>query len=105
WSCRGSFSMVVLPETRRMVWPVNSGATCSRRMTIEGPSGMPVICLPQWIPRQRCNPMQTIQLGQSDLRVTPICLGTMTFGEQVNEQDSHAILDRGIAAGINFLAT
>jgi aryl-alcohol dehydrogenase-like predicted oxidoreductase len=49
--------------------------------------------------------MQTIQLGQSELRVTPICLGTMTFGEQVSEQDSHAILDRGVAAGINFLDT
>ena len=38
--------------------------------------------------------MQHITLGQSDLRVTPICLGTMTFGEQVNEADSHAILSR-----------
>ncbi|MCG2594287.1 aldo/keto reductase [Ramlibacter sp. XY19] len=48
---------------------------------------------------------EKIQLGQSDLRVTPICLGTMTFGEQVNEADSHAILDRAIARGINFLDT
>ena len=31
--------------------------------------------------------MKTIQLGQSDLHVTPICLGTMTFGEQVGEGD------------------
>ncbi len=35
-----------------------------------------------------------VPLGNSDLRVTPICLGTMTFGEQVSEADSHAILDR-----------
>jgi len=49
--------------------------------------------------------MQKIQLGQSDLRVTPICLGTMTFGEQVNEGDAHAIMDRAIARGINFLDT
>jgi aryl-alcohol dehydrogenase-like predicted oxidoreductase len=49
--------------------------------------------------------MQTIQLGQSDLRVTPICLGTMTFGEQVNEQDAHAILDRALERGINFIDT
>ncbi|HEX7890816.1 MAG TPA: aldo/keto reductase [Ramlibacter sp.] len=49
--------------------------------------------------------MQTIQLGQSDLRVTPVCLGTMTFGEQVNEADSHAILDRAVERGINFLDT
>lgn len=49
--------------------------------------------------------MQTVQLGQSDLRVTPICLGTMTFGEQVPEALSHAILDRSLERGINFLDT
>lgn len=49
--------------------------------------------------------MQTIQLGKSDLRVTPICLGTMTFGEQVNEQDAHAILDRAVERGVNFIDT
>ena len=41
--------------------------------------------------------MQTVQLGQSDLLVTPICLGTMTFGEQVAETHAHAILDRALA--------
>jgi aryl-alcohol dehydrogenase-like predicted oxidoreductase len=46
-----------------------------------------------------------IQLGTSDLRVTPICLGTMTFGEQVNEADSHAILDHSLARGVNFIDT
>ena len=49
--------------------------------------------------------MQTVQLGQSDLLVTPICLGTMTFGEQVGEQDAHAIMDRAIARGVNFIDT
>ncbi len=49
--------------------------------------------------------MQTRQLGQSDLLVTPICLGTMTFGEQVGEQDAHAILDRAVARGVNFIDT
>jgi aryl-alcohol dehydrogenase-like predicted oxidoreductase len=49
--------------------------------------------------------MNLIPLGQSDLHVTPICLGTMTFGEQVNEADSHAILDRSLASGINFIDT
>lgn len=49
--------------------------------------------------------MKTIQLGQSDLHVTPICLGTMTFGEQVSEPDAHAILDRALARGVNFLDT
>ncbi len=49
--------------------------------------------------------MKTIQLGQSDLHVTPICLGTMTFGEQVNESDSHDILARSLARGVNFIDT
>ena len=49
--------------------------------------------------------MPTIQLGQSDLHVTPICLGTMTFGEQVNEADAHAILDHSLARGVNFIDT
>ena len=49
--------------------------------------------------------MKTIQLGQSDLHVTPICLGTMTFGEQVGEADSHAILDRSLERGVNFIDT
>src|SRR5665647_1759014 len=49
--------------------------------------------------------MKTVQLGQSDLYVTPICLGTMTFGEQVDEPTAHAILDRSLARGVNFIDT
>ena len=49
--------------------------------------------------------MNNIQLGRSDLHVTPICLGTMTFGEQVNEADAHRILDRALERGVNFLDT
>jgi len=49
--------------------------------------------------------MNKVQLGTSDLHVTPICLGTMTFGEQVNEADSHAILSCSLDAGINFIDT
>ncbi len=49
--------------------------------------------------------MQRIQLGRSDLRVTPICLGTMTFGEQVDEPTAHDILDHAVARGIDFLDT
>ena len=49
--------------------------------------------------------LKTIQLGQSTLHVTPICLGTMTFGEQVDEPGAHAILDRSLARGVNFLDT
>jgi aryl-alcohol dehydrogenase-like predicted oxidoreductase len=46
-----------------------------------------------------------VQLGTSDLHVTPICLGTMTFGEQVNEANSYAILERSLARGVNFIDT
>ena len=49
--------------------------------------------------------MKTIPLGQSDLRVTPVCLGTMTFGEQVAEADAHAILNRALERGVNFIDT
>ncbi len=49
--------------------------------------------------------MQRIQLGRSDLRVTPICLGTMTFGEQVDEPTAHDILDHAVARGVDFLDT
>ncbi len=49
--------------------------------------------------------MKTIRLGQSDLLVTPICLGTMTFGEQVDEATSHDILDRSLERGVNFVDT
>ncbi len=49
--------------------------------------------------------MKLISLGRSDLQVTPICLGTMTFGEQVNEQTAHAILDHALERGVNFIDT
>ncbi|MCT9809030.1 aldo/keto reductase [Acidovorax sp. Be4] len=49
--------------------------------------------------------MHKVQLGQSDLQVTPICLGTMTFGEQVGEAQAHAILDRAVELGVTFWDT
>jgi aryl-alcohol dehydrogenase-like predicted oxidoreductase len=47
--------------------------------------------------------MNKVHLGQSGLHVTPICLGTMTFGEQVNEITTHHILDHAAHRGINFM--
>jgi aryl-alcohol dehydrogenase-like predicted oxidoreductase len=44
-------------------------------------------------------------LGQTDLRVSELCLGTMTFGEQNTEADAFAQLDRAVDAGINFIDT
>jgi aryl-alcohol dehydrogenase-like predicted oxidoreductase len=49
--------------------------------------------------------MQHVTLGQSGLSVTPICLGTMTFGEQVGEPLAHSILSRSLERGVNFLDT
>ncbi|CRI64709.1 putative oxidoreductase, NADP(H)-dependent aldo-keto reductase [Thiocapsa sp. KS1] len=49
--------------------------------------------------------MELRPLGCSDIRVTALCLGTMTFGEQNSEADAHAQLDRALAAGINFIDT
>jgi aryl-alcohol dehydrogenase-like predicted oxidoreductase len=59
--------------------------------------------------------MKTRKLGTSGLDVSPLCLGTMTFGEadassmmhQVgcDEPTAHAILDRALEAGVSFLDT
>ena len=49
--------------------------------------------------------MNLVPLGASGLRVTPVCLGTMTFGEQVAQADAHAILSRAVERGINFIDT
>ncbi len=49
--------------------------------------------------------MNLVRLGRSDLHVTPICLGTMTFGEQVGEPLAHSLLDRSLERGINFVDT
>ena len=47
----------------------------------------------------------TTSLGTSGLQVSRVCLGTMTFGEQVDEPTAHAILDRALERGINFIDT
>ena len=49
--------------------------------------------------------MNKVLLGSSDLKVTPICLGTMTFGEQVDEASAHGILNHSLQGGINFIDT
>ena len=42
-------------------------------------------------------------LGASELKVSEICLGTMTFGEQNSEAQAHQQLDYALSRGINFL--
>lgn len=46
-----------------------------------------------------------VPLGRSVLRATPICLGTMTFGEQVGEDLAHRLLDHAVARGVDFIDT
>lgn len=49
--------------------------------------------------------MQHRRLGRSAIVVSDICMGTMTFGSQVDEAESLRILDRSFDAGINFFDT
>ncbi|MDD5247784.1 MAG: aldo/keto reductase [Rhodocyclaceae bacterium] len=49
--------------------------------------------------------METRSLGSSKLAITPVCLGTMTFGEQTSAADAHAQLDLAFERGINFIDT
>jgi 1-deoxyxylulose-5-phosphate synthase len=47
--------------------------------------------------------MEHVRLGSSGLLVSRLCLGTMTFGLQVDEASSRAILDRADELGFTFL--
>ena len=49
--------------------------------------------------------MQMKKLGRTDISVSEICLGTMTWGKQNTEADGHAQMDYAIANGINFFDT
>ena len=49
--------------------------------------------------------MERRQLGRTELMVSKVCLGTMTFGEQNTEADAHAQLDYAVGRGINFIDT
>jgi aryl-alcohol dehydrogenase-like predicted oxidoreductase len=49
--------------------------------------------------------MEFTQLGRTGLKVSRLCLGTMNFGPQTSEPDSHAIMDSAHEVGINFFDT
>ena len=49
--------------------------------------------------------MQYKKLGNTDLKVSLICLGTMTWGEQNNQAEAFAQMDMAVDAGINFFDT
>lgn len=49
--------------------------------------------------------MKVKRLGRTGLKVTEVCLGTMTFGHQCDEPTSFAIMDAAAGAGVNFIDT
>lgn len=49
--------------------------------------------------------MKMKKLGRTDISVSEICLGTMTWGKQNTEAEGHAQMDYAIAHGINFFDT
>ena len=49
--------------------------------------------------------MEYTRLGRLGLTVSRLCLGTMNFGPETTEPDSHAIMDRALEHGINFFDT
>jgi len=49
--------------------------------------------------------MQYRKLGRTDLGVSVICLGSMTWGEQNSEADAHAQMDMALDMGVNFIDT
>jgi aryl-alcohol dehydrogenase-like predicted oxidoreductase len=49
--------------------------------------------------------MKFNRLGRTDISVSEICLGTMTWGSQNSETEAHAQMDHAIDGGINFFDT
>jgi len=49
--------------------------------------------------------MEIINLAGTGLNVSRVCLGTMTFGGQMNEKDSTEVIARALDAGVNFVDT
>jgi aryl-alcohol dehydrogenase-like predicted oxidoreductase len=49
--------------------------------------------------------MEYRPLGRTDLHVSSICLGTMTWGEQNTEAEGHAQMDHALEHGINLFDT
>ena len=49
--------------------------------------------------------MKFNSLPFTDIQVSEICLGTMTFGKQNSEAEGHQQLDYAINRGINFIDT
>lgn len=49
--------------------------------------------------------MKKVQLGSSDLQVSEVCLGTMTWGNQNTQEDANQQIEYALEQGINFMDT
>ena len=49
--------------------------------------------------------MKTVRMGRTGLKVSEICLGTMTFGYQCDEKTSFAIMSKAAEHGVSFIDT
>ena len=49
--------------------------------------------------------MKYNELGDSGIKVSEICLGSMTWGTQNSEAEGHAQMDYSLANGVNFIDT
>jgi len=49
--------------------------------------------------------MEYRKLGHTDIKVSAICLGTMTWGKQNTEAEGHEQMDYALDMGINFFDT
>ena len=49
--------------------------------------------------------MEYRRMGRTGLKVSEVCLGTMTFGHSTDEREAQRIVDRAFDAGINFFDT
>lgn len=49
--------------------------------------------------------MEYVYLGKTGVRVSELCLGTMTFGKEADEETARAIMDHAFGIGINFFDT
>lgn len=45
------------------------------------------------------------KMGRTGLKVSAICLGTMTYGNQINEAEAIGLINHAFASGINFFDT
>lgn len=61
----------------------------------------------RWLkaPEYEGQTMKHVKFGRTGLRVSELCLGTMTFGFQCDEPESFAILDTAFESGITFIDT